>query len=190
MGRESEKAKKAWDWDENEGEEGIRLVGAPQTMMQCKGVQQGRQESLSQSWLLEESGICLEWFWLSSLPYSVISREQPRGSMTLAQTQLWVVGDFQSPAAGALRQLHTHKWKPEQSYGCHKLFLFSFSLSFGWFLFWGSRVTVFKKNSYYILVASRKGKEMGQCSSIFIFSIIWTNFLQNLIYFYLKKSLK
>lgn len=71
-------------------------------MVQCKGVQQGRQESLSQSWLLEESGVCLEWFWLSSLPYSVISREQPRGSMTLAQTQLRVVGDFQSPAAGPL----------------------------------------------------------------------------------------
>ena len=144
MGRESEKAQRAWDWDEKEGEERIRLVGAPQTMVQGKGAQQGRQESLSQSWLSEEPGICWEWSCLSFLPYSIISREQPRGSMTSAQTQLWVVGEFQSPAAGTLSQLHSHRWKPEQSHGCHNLFLFSFSLSFGWLLFWGSRATVLK----------------------------------------------
>lgn len=76
--------------------------------------------------------------------------------MTLAQTQLWVVGDFQSPAAGGSLVNYTPKnGKPEQSHAATNYF-FSHSLYPLMIPFGGVGHGVFK-NSYYILEASRKG---------------------------------
>ena len=71
---------------------------------------------------------------------------------------------------GALGQLHSYRRRPELSHGYQKLFPLSLPLSFGWFLFLEEGgESVFKKRPCYIVVASRKGKEIDGCSSVFIF---------------------
>lgn len=75
------------------------------------------------------------------------------------------------PSSGALGQLQAYLRRPEQTHRCHKLFLLSFLLSLDDSFFEGqSGECIFKKkNPYCILVASREGKEIDGCRSVFIF---------------------
>lgn len=94
-----------------------------------------------------------------SLPCSLTSWEQPQGSMAWAQTELWILGGFQSPVLGAFVN-YTPIDGGLSSLMADTIYFFSCSLYPLDGSFFGGRVGQCFFYPYYILVASRVGKEI------------------------------